>query len=118
MVAVVALLFFIFQRNKPEDVGLPAVEPEPELSAAETEANSKLSVWEPLKEILRNRTVLVLGLAYFMLKPARYAILLWGPVIVFAPKEDDFQVGLCFKVPAETALRGNIDIYGHDEPPL
>lgn len=78
VVAVVAVLFFIFQRNKPEDVGLPAVEPEPELTAEETEANSKLSVWEPLKEILRNRTVLVLGLAYFMLKPARYAILLWG----------------------------------------
>lgn len=29
VVALVAVLFFIFQRNKPEDVGLPAVEPEP-----------------------------------------------------------------------------------------
>ncbi|HBO4654315.1 TPA: MFS transporter, partial [Pseudomonas aeruginosa] len=27
--------------------------------------------------------VLVLGLAYFLLKPARYAILLWGPVIIY-----------------------------------
>jgi sugar phosphate permease len=29
VVGLVAVLFFIFQRNKPEDVGLPAVEPEP-----------------------------------------------------------------------------------------
>lgn len=27
--------------------------------------------------------MLVLGIAYFLLKPARYAILLWGPVIVY-----------------------------------
>ncbi|MFW5418035.1 MFS transporter [Nocardiopsis sp. CNT-189] len=31
---------------------------------------------------VRNRMVLMLGLSYFLLKPARYAILLWGPVIV------------------------------------
>ncbi len=33
--------------------------------------------------MLANRTVLVLGLAYFLLRPARYAILMWGPVIVY-----------------------------------
>ncbi len=27
--------------------------------------------------------MLVLGIAYFLLKPARYAILLWGPVIIY-----------------------------------
>lgn len=80
VVALVAVLFFILQRNKPEDVGLPAVEPEPQSMAL---AGNLCSVWAPLKEILRNRTVLTLGLAYFLLKPARYAILLWGPVIVF-----------------------------------
>lgn len=105
VVAVVAVLFFIFQRNKPEDVGLPAVEPEPELSAEEIEANSKLSVWEPLKEILRNRTVLVLGLAYFMLKPARYAILLWGPVIVFEQMPSVGKVGAAI-IPTSFELAG------------
>lgn len=105
VVAVVAVLFFIFQRNKPEDVGLPAVEPEPVLSAEETEANSKLSVWEPLKEILRNRTVLVLGLAYFMLKPARYAILLWGPVIVFEQMPSVGKVGAAI-IPTSFELAG------------
>ncbi|MGE8065844.1 MFS transporter [Pseudomonas sp. NPDC089569] len=91
VVAIVAVLFFIFQRNRPEDVGLPAVEPEPESSTAQSSAKSR--VWEPLKEILRNRTVLVLGLAYFMLKPARYAILLWGPVIVFEQMPSVGKVG-------------------------
>jgi sugar phosphate permease len=105
VVAAVAVLFFIFQRNKPEDVGLPAVEPEPELSAEETAANSKLSVWEPLKEILRNRTVLVLGLAYFMLKPARYAILLWGPVIVFEQMPSVGKVGAAI-IPTSFELAG------------
>ena len=105
VVAVVAVLFFIFQRNKPEDVGLPAVEPEPELTAEESEAQSKISVWEPLREILRNRTVLTLGLAYFMLKPARYAILLWGPVIVFEQMPSVGKVGAAI-IPTAFELAG------------
>ncbi|WP_177412356.1 MFS transporter [Pseudomonas cavernicola] len=82
-VGLVALLFFIFQRNKPEDVGLPAVEPESEATASAGADGCKLSVLAPLLAILRNRTVMTLGLAYFLIKPARYAILLWGPVIVY-----------------------------------
>lgn len=105
VVAVVAVLFFFLQRNKPEDVGLPAVEPEPELSVEETYAQSRISVWEPLKEILRNRTVLVLGLAYFLLKPARYAILLWGPVIVFEQMPSVGKVGAAI-IPTSFELAG------------
>ena len=105
VVGLVAVLFFIFQRNKPEDVGLPAVEPEPELSAEEAYAQSKISVLEPLKEILRNRTVLILGLAYFMLKPARYAILLWGPVIVFEQMPSVGKVGAAI-IPTAFELAG------------
>lgn len=105
VVGLVAVLFFIFQRNKPEDVGLPAVEPEPELTAEEAQAQSKISVLEPLKEILRNRTVLVLGLAYFMLKPARYAILLWGPVIVFEQMPSVGKVGAAI-IPTAFELAG------------
>lgn len=81
VVGVVAMLFLIFQRNTPQDVGLPAVEP-----LAETDDNGKtvhLGFFESLKTIAKNRNILVLGLAYFMLKPARYAILLWGPVMIY-----------------------------------
>ena len=105
VVAFVALLFFIFQRNTPQDVGLPAVEPEPELSSAQLDAQKGMSVWTPLKEILRNRTVLTLGLAYFLLKPARYAILLWGPVIVFEQMPNVGKVGAAI-VPTAFELAG------------
>jgi len=105
VVALVAVLFFIFQRNTPQDVGLPAVEPEPELSAAQVDAQKGMSVWTPLKEILRNRTVLTLGLAYFLLKPARYAILLWGPVIVFEQMPSVGKVGAAI-VPTAFELAG------------
>jgi sugar phosphate permease len=105
VVGLVALLFFIFQRNKPEDVGLPAVEPEPEPSAEQADAERRISVWEPLREILRNRTVLTLGFAYFLLKPARYAILLWGPVIVYEQMPSVGKVGAAI-VPTAFELAG------------
>ncbi|WP_220803700.1 MFS transporter [Pseudomonas sp. NCCP-436] len=79
----VAVLFFIFQRNTPADVGLPPVEGETP-DTPQTDANGKrASFIECLKTIIGNRTVLILGLAYFLLKPARYAILFWGPVMVY-----------------------------------
>ncbi|MCX2684117.1 MFS transporter [Pseudomonas sp. DCB_AW] len=102
VVALVAVLFFFLQRNKPEDVGLPAVEPEPQSMAPGANLSS---VWAPLREILRNRTVLTLGLAYFLLKPARYAILLWGPVIVFEQMPSVGKVGAAI-IPTAFELAG------------
>ena len=102
VVAAVAVLFFFLQRNKPEDVGLPAVEPEPQSMAP---AGNLCSIWAPLREILRNRTVLTLGLAYFLLKPARYAILLWGPVIVFEQMPSVGKVGAAI-IPTAFELAG------------
>ncbi|MDR5902795.1 MFS transporter [Halomonas icarae] len=81
-VAVIALLFFIFQRNKPKDVGLPPVDPEAE-KEQELLQEEGASFLQSLSKTLRNRTVVTLGLAYFLLKPARYAILFWGPVMVY-----------------------------------
>ena len=77
VVGVVAVLFFLLQRNRPEDVGHAPVEVEP------TSSGPRESHWNALRKVMKNRTVLVLGLAYFLLKPARYAILLWGPVIIY-----------------------------------
>ena len=102
VVAAVAVLFFFLQRNKPEDVGLPAVEPEPQSMSP---GSNLCSVWAPLREVLRNRTVLTLGLAYFLLKPARYAILLWGPVIVFEQMPSVGKVGAAI-IPTAFELAG------------
>ena len=73
----VLVLFALLQRNRPEDVGLPPAD------EAEVEAVPAPVSWrESIMGAVRDRTVLTLGAAYFLLKPARYAILLWGPVIV------------------------------------
>lgn len=81
VVGAVAVLFFLLQRNTPQDVGLPAIE---SADTPQLDGNGQhASFASCLKTILRNRTVLVLGLAYFLLKPARYAILFWGPVMVY-----------------------------------
>ena len=81
VVVIVAILFFIFQRNSPEDVGLPPVEDVETSPHGRHSCTTNFTSY--LKAIVQNRTVLVLGLAYFLLKPARYAILFWGPVMVY-----------------------------------
>jgi sugar phosphate permease len=99
VVAGVALLFFLFQRNRPEDVGLPPVEVEPD-DGDEGRSNAT-----PLRDVLRNRTVLALGAAYFLLKPARYAILFWGPVIVYERMPSVGKVGAAV-IPTAFELAG------------
>ena len=78
------IVFFFFQRNRPEDVGLPSIEryheePEPTLKPDETPAEEPEGSWKVVGEVVRNPMVLLLAAVYFFMKPARYAILLWGP---------------------------------------
>lgn len=85
VVALVWVLFFIFQRNSPECVGLVSIEDyqnEPKEESLK-EDHHKTSLWEKSRLVLKNKSILLLGLLYFLLKPARYAILLWGPYIVY-----------------------------------
>ncbi|MCH2208022.1 MAG: MFS transporter, partial [Lentisphaerales bacterium] len=70
------LLIYFFQRNKPHDVGLPSIE---EYHGEEKEAESEKISW---LEIIKLPMIGLLGLSYFLLKPTRYAILLWGPYYV------------------------------------
>ncbi|BDY27765.1 MFS transporter [Mycolicibacterium mageritense] len=91
IVVGVFVLVLLFQRNKPEDVGLPPIEEfhsKEDIAElgdspdAEAVAEPTPSWRESLAVVLRDRMVRTLGASYFLLKPARYAILLWGPVIV------------------------------------
>jgi OPA family glycerol-3-phosphate transporter-like MFS transporter len=91
IVVAVFVVVLLFQRNQPEDVGLPPIdeyhadEQIAELddsTVAEAVAEPTPSWRESLSVVVRDRMVRTLGLSYFLLKPARYAILLWGPVIV------------------------------------
>ena len=79
------VLFLLFQRNRPEDVGLPPIEahhgePVDVLAdgAAKVEPERDGS-WKTIVEVITNPTVILLAIVYFLVKPARYAILLWGP---------------------------------------
>ncbi|REE74943.1 sugar phosphate permease [Rhodococcus wratislaviensis] len=91
IVVVVFVAVLVFQRNTPEDMGLPPIEeyraeektlPLDDSAVAEVIAEPARSVRESFVVVLKDRMVMTLGMAYFLLKPARYAILLWGPVIV------------------------------------
>ena len=82
---VILILFVILQRNRPEDLGLPSIETyhgeeTTVLTPSETqEAVHAKTSWELVRQVLTNRPVLVMCLAYFFTKPTRYAILFWGP---------------------------------------
>jgi OPA family sugar phosphate sensor protein UhpC-like MFS transporter len=77
-------LFVLFQRNRPEDVGLTPIEvyhaePQPVLKPGEVPTQEPEGSWKVILQVLQNPVVLLLGAVYFCLKPARYAILFWGP---------------------------------------
>jgi OPA family sugar phosphate sensor protein UhpC-like MFS transporter len=82
---VILVLFLLFQRNRPEDVGLPPIEEyhgekiatlkSNEMAVAQPEGS-----WKVILEVLTNPMVLLLSAVYFFMKPARYAILFWGPI--------------------------------------
>ena len=78
------LLFYLFQRNRPEDLGLPPIEeynnePIAVLDEEETPEEEPEGSWKVILEVLTNPMVLTYAAIYFLLKPTRYAILLWGP---------------------------------------
>ncbi|WP_107852297.1 MFS transporter [Oceanimonas marisflavi] len=90
VVGVVVVLVMLFQRNKPEDIGLPTIEEYHQEPVDELDIDNadKAHGWAEVKAVLSNKVVLLLGLIYFLLKPARYAILLWGPYIVYQELSD------------------------------
>jgi OPA family glycerol-3-phosphate transporter-like MFS transporter len=78
------LLVLVFQRNRPEDVGLPPIEsyhgePEAVLEPGETPKEEPEGSWKVIHEVLVSPMVWLLSAVYFFMKPTRYAILLWAP---------------------------------------
>ena len=91
VLGMIWLLFFLLQRNRPRDIGLPNIETHrgeyedgsiPEDAEGKSEGSHEGS-WHAIREVFLNPMILRLGAIYFLLKPARYAILFWGPVIVY-----------------------------------
>ncbi|NYD78592.1 MFS transporter [Arthrobacter cupressi] len=94
-IAVALVLFAVFQRNNPQEVGLPGIDEDDsaldgDYVRSHTRApvpvvkvkGDRFSPRDLLAAAKHDAMVLKLGIVYFLLKPARYAILLWGPVLV------------------------------------
>jgi len=87
LLAAIWIVFFLFQRNRPEDVGLPSIEEyhgesEAVIDAKETPAAESEGTWHIVSAVLKNRMVWYLGAVYFLVKPTRYLLLFWSPVYI------------------------------------
>jgi OPA family sugar phosphate sensor protein UhpC-like MFS transporter len=89
VLAVITILFFLLQKNRPQDMDLPPIEEyhkeEPvseEVPNDEIVSEPEEGSWKSIIEVIKNPMVLRLGAVYFFIKPTRYAILFWGPLYV------------------------------------
>ncbi|MCH6574975.1 MAG: MFS transporter [Bacteroidetes bacterium] len=89
VLAVIMILFFLLQKNRPQDMGLPPIEEyhkeEPvseEVSNDEIVSEPEEGSWKSIIEVIKNPMVIRLGAVYFFIKPTRYAILFWGPLYI------------------------------------
>ena len=87
LLAVIWILFLIFQRNRPEDLGLPPIEEyhderEAVIDAKEKPAEEREGTWHVVMTVMRNGMVWYLGAVYFLVKPTRYLLLFWSPVFI------------------------------------
>jgi sugar phosphate permease len=81
------ILFFLLQRNRPEEVGLPPIEQyhdekEAVLVAGESLEEEREGTWKVIGEAVRHRMILLLAFAYLLIKPTRYLIMFWAPLYI------------------------------------
>jgi len=89
VLAAIMVLFFLLQKNQPQDIDLPPIEEYHKEKPASAEVPNDASInepeegsWKSIFEVFKNPMVLLLGAVYFFIKPTRYAILFWGPLYV------------------------------------
>lgn len=85
--AGVMVLFWLLQVDRPELVGLPAVEeyrgePVPVVDPDDVPADEREGSWHVVTEVCRSPMVWLLAVVYFLLKPSRYLVMLWSPLYV------------------------------------
>src|SRR5437588_2869150 len=84
---VIWVLFILFQRNRPEDAGLPPIEQyhgeaQAVLDPTATPVAEPEGSWKVVHDVLTNKMVWLLAIVYFLIKPTRYLLLYWAPVFV------------------------------------
>jgi OPA family glycerol-3-phosphate transporter-like MFS transporter len=87
ILTIILVLFFLLQKNRPEDLGFPPIEEYhgesgPFSKMEENNGGEEEGSWASVLEVLKNPMVLLLAVVYFFLKPTRYAILFWGPLFI------------------------------------
>lgn len=88
VILVLLVLFVTLQRNSLPEVGLPDIDviddemPEAAEERLDEQDRKRVRPADLLSAAKHDSMVARLGMAYFLLKPARYAVLLWGPVLV------------------------------------
>jgi OPA family sugar phosphate sensor protein UhpC-like MFS transporter len=87
ILALIWVLFLLFQRNRPEDLGLPPIEQyhgesEAVIDQGDKPGTEKEGSWQVVSAVLRNGMVWYLGAVYFLVKPTRYLLLFWSPVYI------------------------------------
>jgi hypothetical protein len=80
---VIFLLLYFFHVDRPQDVGLPSIDAyHGELAEGQGDDHEPVPETTSWLELIRQPMIGLLALTYFLLKPTRYAILLWGPYYV------------------------------------
>jgi len=88
ILAGIWVLFLILQKNRPEDIGLPSIEeyhgePQDILDSHEKQQDEPEGSWKAIIKVFKNPMIIRMSVVYFLLKPVRYAILFWGPVMIY-----------------------------------
>lgn len=91
MLFVIAIIFIIFHKYKPEDVGLRPIQDHHDkedgkkvLSKEEKAlAEPEMSAREIYLKVLRTKTVWIMALSYFCMKFVRYAFMFWLPLYLY-----------------------------------
>ncbi len=77
------LMLYLFHADRPQDVGLPSIDAyHGELEDGQEDSDEPQPETTSWLELIRQPMIGLLALTYFLLKPTRYAILLWGPYYV------------------------------------
>ena len=80
---VIFLLLYFFHADRPQDVGLPSIDAyHGDLEQGQEDNDEPIAETTNWLELIRQPMIGLLAFTYFLLKPTRYAILLWGPYYV------------------------------------
>jgi len=107
---LICIPFYFLQRDRPRDVGLEEIEDYHDEPMAVVDGNrvaeeEKEGSWQLIGDVFRSPPVLVMAAVYFLLKPARYAILFWGPVIA-SERLASHSFALAATIPAAFEVAG------------